>query len=82
MYSMPLNDTQTLFKYAKTVLKMQKYNEEIANSVLEDYQITMGKGSFWYGEFQVPCSDEKPLDTFLKFLADFENSRKNQIMIF
>ena len=24
-------------------------------------------GSFWHGEFQVPCSDSQSLDTFLKF---------------
>ena len=67
MYSMPLNDTKILGKYVSTLLKMQRNSSDITKMLKEDFDTTRGKGSFWYGEFTVPCSDEKSLDTFIKF---------------
>ena len=67
MYSMPLNDTKVMEKYVSTLLELQSNNSDIAKMLQEDFDKTMGKGSFWYGEFTVPCSDQSALDTFIKF---------------
>ena len=67
MYSMPLNDTDAILKYVHTINSLQKENIDAANLILEDLDVTQGKGSFWYGEFIVPCSDTQTLDTFLRF---------------
>ena len=67
MYSMPLNDTDAILKYVHTINSLQKENIDAANLILEDLDVTQGKGNFWYGEFIVPCSDTQTLDTFLRF---------------
>ena len=56
---MPLNDTQAILKYVNTIRQLQKANIDAANLILEDLKATRGKGSFWLGEFEVPCSDSK-----------------------
>lgn len=66
MYSMPLNDTRALVKYATTLMDLQKTNMKMHQILADDLQETKGKGSFWYGEFTVPCTDAKALDTFLQ----------------
>ena len=66
-YSMPLNNTKAILKYAKTILTLQKSSLDLKESLESDLALTQGRGSFWYGEFQVPCQDSKSLDTFLKF---------------
>ena len=67
MYSMPLNDTKILTKYISTLMEMQMDNPDMARILKGDFDTTRGKGSFWYGEFTVPCSAESALDTFIKF---------------
>ena len=59
IYGMPLNDTQAILKYVNTIRQLQKANIDAANLILEDLKATRGKGSFWLGEFEVPCSDSK-----------------------
>ena len=74
---MPLNDTKILTKYVKTVLEVQKNNSDMAKLIKEDFDTTRGKGSFWHGEFTVPCSAQNSLDTFIKFPNGW---RKGQII--
>lgn len=67
MYSMALNDTKALLKYATTLMDLQKTNMELHQILGDDLQETRGKGSFWYGEFTLPCiQDAEALDTFLQ----------------
>ena len=82
MYSMPLNDTKILSKYVKTVLEVQKNNSEMAKLIKEDFDTTRGKGSFWYGEFTVPCSAQSSLDTFIKFPNGWRKGQKISEAIF
>ena len=82
MYSMPLNDTKILSKYVKTVLEVQKNNSEMAKLIKEDFDTTRGKGSFWYGEFTVPCSAQSSLDTFIKFPSGWRKGQKISEIIF
>lgn len=68
MYSLPLNDSRTLKKYVKAILRLQETNPKAAKLLRDDFATTDGgKGSFWYGEFMVPCSESSSLDTFLRF---------------
>ena len=72
VYSMALNDTKALVKYVTTVLDLQQHNADIPKLLKNDFEVTRGKGSFWYGEFRVPCpkshhQEVSILDTFLKF---------------
>ena len=74
---MPLNDTKILTKYVKTVLEVQKNNSDMAKLIKKDFDTTRCKGSFWHGEFTVPCSAQNSLDTFIKFSNGW---RKGQII--
>ncbi len=67
IFSMPLNDTNLLIKYATTSLEVMASNPRAAQKVGENFEAARGQAGFWYGEFQVPCQDPKSLDTFLDF---------------
>ncbi len=67
MYSLPLNDTKSIHKYADTLLYVSKNKQDFAQMLDTDLDTTRGKASFYAGEFTAPCSDSATLDTFLSF---------------
>lgn len=67
MYSLPFNDTKAILKYVSTLLDIRAHDRHARKKLKNDLDVTDGKGSFWYGEFMVPCNDSNSLDTFLSF---------------
>ena len=65
-YALPFNDTTALLKYVDTMLDLKTQNTAVQQMIHQDLKDTQGQGSFWYGEFNVPCN---PLDTFLSLTS-------------